>query len=387
MAIVDKVTIKNKFKNGDIANQSNFEDLIDSSVATTQGTDTNTYNIRATNEGTTPGNARGEYSVDLQTRRTDAAYVASGQYSVIGGGYSNTASGYYSTIGGGYSNYACGGGSTVSGGYSGNACGDGSTVGGGISNCATNYYSTVGGGAENTACGHYSTIGGGSCNCANGCNSTVSGGNCNTASGCYSTVGGGYYNCATGCYSTVGGGYYNFASGHCSTVGGGISNCATNYYSTVGGGYGLANRYGQRSHASGPFSYVAGSAQQIDLIARNVTTNTATPTNVFLDGTETRLTITAGTGLFAIVNIAGIKSDGSSVAHYIRKVAITNISDTTTLLSSTTIGTDYKTDGDYDVAITADDTNNALDIKVTGKAAETLRWVTHVQGVEIIYGT
>jgi hypothetical protein len=132
---------------------------------------------------------------------------------------------------------------------------------------------------------------------------------------------------------------------------------------------------------------VLGTQQTALLVLARQTTD-ATPTNVFLNGSDATLTIASGKALFATVNIAGIKSDGSTGAHYIRKVAIKNVGGTTALIGTvSTIGTDVEDDAGYDVTITADDTNDALDIKVTGKTSETLRWVTHVQGVEIAYGT
>jgi hypothetical protein len=85
--------------------------------------------------------------VDLQSERSTATQVASGDYSVIGGGYSNTASGGSATVGGGLYNTASGGSATVGGGYS---------------NRASEYAATVGGGAGNTASGAYSAIPGGS---------------------------------------------------------------------------------------------------------------------------------------------------------------------------------------------------------------------------------
>lgn len=50
------------------------------------------------------GNSRGQYSVDLQTTRSTATQVASGNYSIIGGGSNNTANGSYSSILGGQNN-------------------------------------------------------------------------------------------------------------------------------------------------------------------------------------------------------------------------------------------------------------------------------------------
>jgi FtsZ-binding cell division protein ZapB len=126
--------------------------------------------------------------VDLQSARALATQVASGNYSVIGGGLSNTASSWYATVGGGWSN-------TASGFYA--------TVGGGLSNTASNQYATVGGGYFNTASGSVATVGGGISNTASGYIATVGGGYQNTASGNYSVVPGGYSNTANGAYNLV----------------------------------------------------------------------------------------------------------------------------------------------------------------------------------------
>ncbi|GIV24155.1 MAG: hypothetical protein KatS3mg025_1814 [Bacteroidia bacterium] len=54
------------------------------------------------------GNTRGVHAVDLQSGRTTATQVASGDYGVISGGFMNTASGLLSVVVGGYSNTANG---------------------------------------------------------------------------------------------------------------------------------------------------------------------------------------------------------------------------------------------------------------------------------------
>lgn len=137
--------------------------------------------------------------------------------------------------------------------------------------------------------------------------------------------------------------------------------------------------------ASGKFSS-PGDAQRVDFVLRKITTD-ATATTLMLDGNTTKLTIPSGKALFATVTVAGIINGGSKSAHYIRKVAIKNVGGTTSLIGTvSTVGTDVEDDAGYDVAITADDTNDALQINVTGKASETIRWVAHVEGVEIAYG-
>jgi hypothetical protein len=152
------------------------------------------------------------------------------------------------------------------------------------------------------------------------------------------------------------------------------------------GSYALSYRQAMKSHSCGIFAAL-GDAQSVLLVLRNKTTND-TATTLFLDGSSSRLTIPSGKVFSFIAQITGIKSDGSAVAKYIREGTIKNVGGTTTLAGSIiTIGTDHEDNASTDVTITADDTNDALDISVTGIAAETWRWVAVVQGVEIAYGT
>jgi len=123
------------------------------------------------------GDPRGLHAVDLQSARSAPTQVASGNYSVIGGGQDNTASGLRATVGGGWGNTASG---TLA------------TVGGGAGNTASDWYATVGGGEGNTADDWYATVGGGYLNNASGFAATVGGGEGNTASGIYSAIPGGY---------------------------------------------------------------------------------------------------------------------------------------------------------------------------------------------------
>jgi FtsZ-binding cell division protein ZapB len=134
------------------------------------------------------GNARGSDAVDLQRVRSAATRVASGQYSVIGGGRENTASGSDATVGGGERNTASGWSSTVGGGQFNNASGRVATIGGGASNTASEQYATVGGGLNNIASGFWATIGGGYTNSARGSYSVVPGGFSNTANASYNLV-------------------------------------------------------------------------------------------------------------------------------------------------------------------------------------------------------
>jgi hypothetical protein len=167
------------------------------------------------------GNQRGLHAVDLQSARSVATQVASGDYSVIGGGARNTASGHTATVGGGNQNTASGIVATVCGGWENTASGYIATVGGGRGNTANGYIATVGGGRGNTASGAFATVGGGENNIASYWYTTVGGGTADTASGFAATVGGGRENTASGDYATVGGGYQNTASGVYSAIPGG----------------------------------------------------------------------------------------------------------------------------------------------------------------------
>ena len=145
-----------------------------------------------------------------------------------------------------------------------------------------------------------------------------------------------------------------------------------------------ADRLSMRAHAAGHQGAI-GDTQSVGFTVYGKTTN-ATPLTLTMYG-STRLTIPSGKILFADILISGIKSDGSEAACYKRKVAIKNVGGTTSLVGTVeTMGTDIEDNASTDIAITADDTNDALQINVTGIAAETWRWVADVSGVELAYG-
>jgi hypothetical protein len=222
--------------------------------------------------------------------------------------------------------------------------------------------------------------------------SVIAGGERNTITSLASAsvISGGYQNVINGFgyYSIICGGYLNTVAGSpYSVISGGQSNTVTTEVGIIPGGIGASTtRYCQESTASGIFA-AAGDAQSVRLRARIKTTNN-TPATLMLDGSAKRITIPSGKILFADLLVCGIKSDGSAGACYKRKVAIKNVAGTTSLVGSVeTIGTDIEDNVSTDVAITADNTNDALQIDVTGIAAETWRWVAVVEGVEIAYGT
>lgn len=190
---------------------------------------------------------------------------------------------------------------------------------------------------------------------------------------------------ASGANSVVSGGTSNTASGQTTIVSGGSGNTASAVRSSItGGSQGLADRYGMRAFSTGAFA-AQGDAQHGIFVLRCITT-TNTAVEMALDGATTYLTIPSGKYLTGTINIAGIKSDGSTTASYIRQFSIKNVAGTTTLVGTVnTIGID--TASLTTISITANDTSDYLSVRVTGILSETWRWVANVSVVEVAYGT
>jgi hypothetical protein len=125
---------------------------------------TGALQAQATTSTATGGNARGANAVDWQTLRDSATKVASGSFSIIGGGQRNLASGAYSQALGGFNNSASGFQGVIFGGQSNTASGQISFIGGGTVNVASGYGSNVVGGTNNSSAGVYNFIGGGQLN-------------------------------------------------------------------------------------------------------------------------------------------------------------------------------------------------------------------------------
>ena len=197
---------------------------------------------------------------------------------------------------------------------------------------------------------------------------------------------GGYQSSATGSYESFAFGERSSATGGEGSFALGTNNVSNVNFGHARGREARADRQGMQAEAGWKFA-ANGDAQIVRFCLGKKTTD-ATATTLMLDNSTIRLTIPSGKVMFADILISGIKSDGSASACYKRKVAIKNVAGTTTLVGSVeTIGTDIEDNASTDVAITADNTNDALQINVTGIAAETWRWVAVVEGLEIAYGT
>jgi hypothetical protein len=166
-------------------------------------------------------------------------------------------------------------------------------------------------------------------------------------------------------FSNVGGGTQCFASG---------INAGPIY---TGGFFHSSARY--NTNSSGQSQFVLRTACRVS--------SGDTPVELFNGiSLNQRLLISSGKQQSLLINIIGVKSDGSVTAQYLRKCCIKNVGGTTSLVGSVeAIGTDIA--AGTSISITADDTNDALSIEVTGVAAETWRWTAVIEGAEIEYGT
>jgi hypothetical protein len=360
--------------------------------------------------GTTAGgNKRGQYAVDLVGFRLNAANVASGDYSFLGGGSDNKASNSYSAVVGGAGNFATGNNSFIGGGIdnqannlaSGVAAGrlnvasaDYAMVGGGRENVASGGYSSAGGGLQNTASATYAAIAGGRLNVASAVNTAIGGGLSNEAIGTYATVAGGELNVASGSYSAVLGGYTNTTSGAYAVVGGGQNHQANSSHSAIlGGAYGSTRSvvgYHAFPACLTPVASKAGASQGGLLILGAVTISalsTILRSNTSSATTSNQLRLPFDSAYYfkgsVIAAVEGGDSKSWTFDGQIKK-GLTNAS--TTLVGST-VTSPYGDAGasTWTVALSADTTNGCLAVTVTGQASTTIRWACKIETTEVTF--
>lgn len=312
---------------------------------------------------TTGGDKRGSSAVDWQMTRGNSNQVASGTNATIGGGQENKATQQTSTIAGGERNTASGIRSTIGGGFNNTSSNSNTVVGGGISNVASGDSAFVGGGNSNNASSDYSSIGGGNTNATTANKSTICGGLSNTASGVSSSILGGENNIADGALSSI-----------------------------IGGKFGTTR---------GIIAMVAFSPRRIDntgdfqkgeyvLIAK--TTN-ATPTNLTSD-TNSGSTVNQvvlpnnATYIFSAYLSARDTSTGDSSGWEIKGVIKRDANAASTTIVGTVTGDTVALAQDagattWLVTATADTTNGALSLTVTGVAATTIKWCCVVKTSEV----
>ena len=227
---------------------------------------------------------------------------------------------------------------------------------------------------------------------------TIGGGGDNTigTGSTAATIAGGEGNIIFGALAgTIGGGDGNFifANAIGATIGGGQDNqVGTNAtWATIPGGtLAKATSFGQLAYASGGFQgrSVAGMAQSSLFVLRRYTTNSV-PTELFLDGGEQggRRMLLANNGGWLFDAIVIARNSTGDCAGFQIKNMIKNVGGVTSLVdvpSVTRLPSDPAT-ASWNVTVEADDTNDALVIKVTGANSTTIRWVASVRTVEVIF--
>ena len=310
---------------------------------------------------TTGGDKRGTYATDWQKARAASDQVASGTYSVLGGGQNNKANGPHTTVGGGRGNFA-----------------------------GSNAYATVGGGDANTAGGTYAFVGGGQSNSSSASWSTVAGGQANTSSGQHSFTAG-FTNTASATYS-IALGDTNTASGQASTAIG-RGNLASGADSIALGAKSSTRGVGSAMALAGGgfFAAAAGSGQAQKLVIIGQTTN-ATPKILTVDeaaaATANQLTL-PNTSAYSfkgrIVARENATGDCSAweFSGLIRRGANAAATALVAAVSPTVLAADAGAAA-WVVSVTADTTNGALQVTVTGEASHVIKWVADIETVEVV---
>lgn len=148
---------------------------------------------------------------------------------------------------------------------------------------------------------------------------------------------------------------------------------------------------GTNSRLAGGFAFAEGrfatdgDAQQGLYVLRNSTTN-ATVTELFMNGSSTRLALPNNSVFCFDIFVTGRRTDatGGSAGYRFVGVMKRDASAATTALTGSVSKTVIaETNTAWDASVTADTTNGSILIQVTGEAAKTIRWVAVAQTVEV----
>lgn len=231
-------------------------------------------------------------------------------------------------------------------------------------------------------------------NVASGQESFIGAGTNNRASNTQSFCIAGSGNQATGTRSGCIGGTGAQATGTDSFTIGQL-NQATATAAVACGLQAIANRIGYRTNAYGRFTS-SGDAQCGSITVRRQTTDT-TQTELTIDGasptgttitTSNRIILLASQTVMVDAYIVARSASGTDNACYQRRCLIKRDSANDTVLVGAvqTIGTDIESTGAsaWDVTLAADNTNESLQVLVTGAAATNINWFAEIVIREVI---
>jgi len=245
-----------------------------------------------------------------------------------------------------------------------------------ISNNSTSYGATadraisIGYLSRAVGAGSLCISGGASCE-AIATSSAAIGGEYNKSEG-YAAYTCGSNNVATGNYSSVLGGR------NCQTVYAAVSSVATGYEAK-------ATIVGQSVHSSGFFA-TKGDAQGSKFILRADTTDataTVLTTNNSTVSTDNQIVAASDTCIMFSGTLVAMQNGAQDQGGWEIKGLLKNDGGTTTLVSSN-IQT-FENGNGWVVALSADNTNNALAITCTGEASHNIRWVANIKTSEVTY--
>ena len=165
----------------------------------------------------------------------------------------------------------------------------------------------------------------------------------------------------------------------------GESNVASAANSSAYGVDAKASIIGQTARASGYFA-ADGDAQGSTFILRSDTTDAtaeALTTNNSTAGSTNQIVAASDTCITFSGTIVAMQNGAQSYGSWEIKGLLVNDGGTTTLANSAI--TVIQNASSWGLALSADNTNNALKIQVTGEASHNIRWVANVQTSEVTF--
>jgi len=192
---------------------------------------------------------------------------------------------------------------------------------------------------------------------------------------------------AVACGDSTANAFYAFAAGN---------GVASGVYSTAIGravtataaasfamGY-FTNAYQANQYSIGFSQFTSSEVNQTSTFVLNAATTNATATEMGTGLTFARMVVRASTTWAFEITVAARSDGGVDNAMYIRRGMIKrDASNNTTLVGAVDSVYTNETNAAWDVAVTADDTNEALKVEVTGAAATNINWTANVTLTEV----
>lgn len=305
-------------------------------------------------QATEGGDLRGPYAVDLQTYRSAATQVASGESSAILGGHENTASG------------------------------ESAVVVGGVSNTAGRLNSAVVGGTNNEVTwGDNTGIFAGADNTTSESDAVVCGGHNNQALAMGSFIGGGWGHLAEGSYSAAVGGFQNEVA-FSGFAGGGSGNLLEFDYSSAVGSKQAKTFSNNMQVFSGGMFAETGDAQAFRVVTRRAFPASTDLLSLTLDGNPPNATneLFLPDNHAAYVEFRGmlVTQDGR-VASFGRRRTYIRVAGTTRILTATTMWTHDEATPILALSYMATTTAGRIAVGVNGVADSPSRAFCEIRGL------